>query len=70
MKGIVSNEGNEVSNCMSNSDAWGKMVDNCPRMGETASPGKALKADMEASPQKYSAWFRIIIGRYFDFVSR
>lgn len=31
---------------------------------------EALKADMEASPQKYSAWFRIIIGRYFDFVSR
>lgn len=29
-----------------------------------------LKADMEASPQKYSAWFKIIIGRYFDFVSR
>ena len=31
---------------------------------------KELKADMEASPQKYSAWFKIIIGRYFDFVSR
>lgn len=31
---------------------------------------KELKADMEASPQKYSAWFKIIIGRYFDFISR
>ena len=31
---------------------------------------EVLKADMEAFPQKYSAWFKIIIGRYFDFVSR
>lgn len=29
-----------------------------------------LRADIQARPERYTEWFKIIIGRYFDFVSR
>lgn len=74
IKGIVNNDGNEVSNCMSNSEAWGKIVDNCPRIGDTASPGRALSADMDQMPTSVISGIvprpvSIFIGYAFYFIT-
>lgn len=47
---MVSNDGSDESNCMSNYEAWGKIADICPRMGETANPGNALNAEIDHIP--------------------
>ena len=44
MKGIVNSEGSEDNSCMSNSEECGNIVDICPKIGETARPGNAFKA--------------------------
>ena len=47
MKGIVNNEGSEDNSCMSNSEECGNIVDICPKIGETARPGSAFKAEID-----------------------
>ena len=49
-KGIISNEGSEVSNCTSRSVAWGKMWRKSPKIGEIASPGNEETAETDQMP--------------------
>ena len=49
-KGIISSEGREVSICISNSVACGKMVVSCPKIGDTANPGKEVNAETDQMP--------------------
>ena len=50
MKGIVNSEGSEDNSCMSNSEECGNIVDICPKIGETARPGNAFKAEIDHIP--------------------
>ena len=45
--GMISNDGNEVSICISKSVAWPKMRCSRPRIGDTASPGNDTTIDTD-----------------------
>ena len=47
---IISSEGREVSICISSSVAYGKMVVSCPKIGDTANPGKEVNAETDQMP--------------------
>lgn len=47
---MIIKDGREVSICKSSSLACGKVSDNWPRIGETASPGKAFNAEIDQIP--------------------
>ena len=51
MKGIVNSEGSEDNSCMSNSEECGNIVDIYPKIGETARPGNAFKAEIDHIPK-------------------
>jgi hypothetical protein len=46
-KGIISNEGREVSICISSCEAEGKMLLNSSKMGDIAKPGNEVTADTD-----------------------
>lgn len=50
IKGITNKEGREESIWMSSSVACGNIRDNLPKIGETANPGNAFKAEIDQMP--------------------
>ena len=50
MKGIISSEGNVVSNCKSRSVAFGNTVASFSSIGDTASPGNDVSAATDHIP--------------------
>ena len=48
--GMIMSDGSDVSICKSSSLASGNVSVSWPRIGETASPGKAFRAEMDQMP--------------------
>lgn len=65
MKGIVNNEGSEDNSCMSNSEECGNIVDICPKIGETAKPGSAFKAEIDHIPKSVIKRYSPLSSFYF-----
>jgi hypothetical protein len=52
INGIINSEGRDESICMSSSVECGKMAESFPRIGETASPGRAFRAEIDQMPMR------------------
>ena len=48
--GMIIRDGKEVNIWISSSLELGKILVSCPRIGDTASPGKAFRAEMDQIP--------------------
>ena len=47
IKGMMSNDGSDVNICMSRSVAFGNIFVRSPNIGETASPGNEVNAEID-----------------------